>query len=195
MISKIQNHPEGVRLSQLPQIWVSTDPIDSLQFHSKPDTLICALTYSDVVVVNTFGMVFLRVSRKKLSVRHARPVVYTIWFNPVRDELLLCTEDRIWIYDLSTADGRCRFIEAQECRGAICSPCGNYILATYRGIMGVWSNSAGGDFLFEIPDIGNGDGCAWFCYDKKGLCFVLDPDSHEVRLLNFTAEMKRMNVK
>jgi WD40 repeat protein len=139
IILKIQNYLERVWLSQRPQIWVGTNLIVSLQFHSKPDTLICALTYSEVVVVNTFGTVFERFSREKLSVRHARPWIYTLWFNPVRDELLICTEDRIWIYDLSTADGRCRFIEAQDCRGAIYSPCGNYILATYRGItsMGV----------------------------------------------------------
>ena len=194
VISNIQSHPEGVTLSPRSQLGVGKLTIERLGFHPKPDTLICAVNYFGVVVVNTFGTVFLRFGRGNLSLGHAHPFIYDHIFNPVRQEFLVCTEDRIWIYDLSTADGRCRFIEVQRCRGAIYSPCGNYILATYRDIIGVWDNSAGGDFLFDIPDI-RSHRRAWFCNDEKGLCCVLDPNSDEVKLFNFTAEMKRMNVK
>jgi hypothetical protein len=189
MISKIESHLDGVRLFPRREIR-ERELIEKLGFHPKADTLVYAITQSAVVVANTFGTVFWR-----LTWRGTHPLIYTQMFNPVRDEFLICTQDGIRIYDVSTADdGRfIRMIRVQECKWGRYSPCGNYILVIHRDTMGVWANSAGGDNLFEIPDIGS-HAVAWFCNDEKGLCFVVDPDSDQVRLLNFTAERKRFNL-
>jgi hypothetical protein len=193
IITNIQSE-HAVKLSHRRSLWLG-QRVEHVGFHPKPDTLISAVTVSEVVVMNTFGMVFLRCGRMSLQDPDLNfdPFIYSQMFNPVRNEFLVCIANRICIYDVSTANGRRHVIEAQGCTRASYSPCGNYILVSYHEQdTRVWNSSGGDHFLFEIPDI---SGDVWFCNNGKGLCFVGPNIRGEVNLLDFTAEMRRMNVK
>jgi len=121
--------------------------------------------------------------------------IYGEVFHPSRNEILFCFNPfEIAVHVIGSGQSY-RLAEARNLTGSIVtvtySPCGNYILSSHKDPSNV--NIFDATTLQQLHTIGGiGNAPIWFCDEENELCIVGPDPDHQLHLINFKAERRRI---